>query len=298
MNLDLTPTEPELEPQDSPNHPLAPWFRNARRERREHYASRPRRTLPRRRAIITIVHNEPVFFPIWLDYYSRWFAPQDIYVLDNDTTDGSTRREGFVRIPAEHDRVDVTWMLETVQALQHELIDRYDIVMVTDVDELIAPVPQYGTLGDYLDRFDEPWVNCLGYELLHQRDSEPALDLARPILGQRHHWFPNTGYDKPALTMTPMTWRIGFHGRADFHYKLDPDLRLIHLHRMDYDICLARHRSRRERAWDQRDQDEKWSLHNQITEIESFERWFYQDSCFPAIEIKLEEIPPTWREVF
>lgn len=288
----------ELEPQDSPNHPLAPWFEKARRERREHYASRPRRKLARRRAIITIVHNEPVFFPIWLHYYSRWFAPEDIYVLDNDSTDGSTARDGFVRIPAAHDRVDVTWMLETIQALQHKLIDSYEVVMVTDVDELVVPVPQRGTLGDYLDHFDEEWVNCLGYELLHLKDSEPGLDLSRPILSQRHHWFPNTAYDKAALTMTPMTWRVGFHGRADYHYNLEPDLRLIHLHRMDYEICLARHRLRRGRAWDQRDQDEKWSLHNQITETESFERWFYEDSCFEGFAINLEEIPPTWQDVF
>ena len=32
-------------------------------------------------------------------YYSRFFAPEDIYVLDNDTSDGSTDRDGFVRIP-------------------------------------------------------------------------------------------------------------------------------------------------------------------------------------------------------
>ncbi len=292
------PPPVELEPQDSPDHPMAPWFGLKRRERRAHYAARPRPRLPRRRAIITMVHNEPVFLPIWLGYYGRFFAPQDIYVLDNETDDGSTDGDGFVRVPAARGCVDALWTRDTIQSLQHELIERYEIVMVADVDELVAPSPQVGTLGDYLDRFDEEWVNCLGYELLHLKGSEPPLDPARPILSQRHHWFANGAYDKAALTTAPLQWRQGFHGRADFQYNLDPDLRLIHLHRMDYEVCLARHRTRQGRAYAQRDREERWALHNQITETESFERWFYEDSCFEGLEIALEEIAPQWREVF
>ena len=71
-----------------------------------------------------MVHNEPVFLPIWLAYYSRFFAPEDIYVLDNDTTDGSTDRDGFVRIPVPTTRSDHVWMVETIEKLQHELIEQ------------------------------------------------------------------------------------------------------------------------------------------------------------------------------
>lgn len=245
-----------------------------------------------------MVYNEAMFLPLWLGYYSRFFKPQDIYVLDNDSTDGSTDREGFVHIPATRDRVDALWTRDTIQALQHDLIGRYDIVLVTDVDEFIAPVPQLGPLGDYLDRFDEEWVNCLGYELLHDKTREPSFDFSRPILSQRHQWFHNGGYDKAVVTSAPLEWRAGFHGRADFQYNLDPDLRLIHLHRMDYEICLARHRSRQDRRWADLDSEKRWARHNQITEDAGFERWFYGDSCFEGLEIQLEEIQPTWRNVF
>jgi hypothetical protein len=276
---------------------MAPWFAHARARRREHYAS-PAIRAPRSRAIITMVHNEPVFLPIWLGYYSRFFPPEDVYVLDNDSTDGSTEGSGFVRVPVEHDRVDHTWMVRTIEELQHELLGHRDVVLVTDVDEIIAPVPEHGSLGDYLDRFDEEWVNCLGYELLHLKDREPPYDPRRPIMSQRHHWFPNGGYDKAAVATTPMTWREGFHGRADYQYNVDPDLRLIHLHRMDYEVCLQRHRSRRDRPWGELDRREGWALHNRITDEAEFERWFYEDSCFDGLEIKLEEIPSTWRDAF
>lgn len=288
-----------LKPYDSPHHPMAPWFADARRVRAERHAKQHSdASKPRTRALITIVNNEPVFLPIWLRYYSRFFAPEDIYVLDNDSTDDVINRGGFERIPVSRNGLDNLWMVHKVETLQRELLSRYDVVVVTDVDELIAPAPEMGTLGQYLDRFDEEWVNCLGYEILHMKETEPPLWLDRPIMQQRHHWFYNDAYDKAAVTTAPISWKPGFHGRDDGRYNLDPDLRLIHLHRVDYDICRDRHRSRSRRPWAELDAAQGWGGHNFITEEPAFGQWFYEDSCFENLEIKLEEIHPTWREVF
>ena len=286
----------DLEPQDSPGHPMAPMFKDMRRYRRNVYAGKQPR--PRSRALITMVHDEPVFLPIWLGYYSRFFAPQDIYVLDNGTTDGSTDRDGFMRIPVEHDTVDHAWMAQTLGELQHDLLDRYDVVLVTDVDEIVAPVPEWGTLAAYIDRFDEEFVNCLGYEMLHRPDSEAPLDLGRPVLDQRSWWFINDGYDKAALASEPMTWRPGLHGRADYEFNPDPDLRLIHLHRMDYSLCRERHLTRRRKPWAAEDERRGWAGHNRIVEEAEFERWFNKDSCFEEIVIRPERIRETWRGLF
>lgn len=286
---------PELEPGDSAMHPMAPWFAKLRLKRRAARARAASIKARRTRAVVTIVHNEPVFLPIWLRYYSRFFAPEDIYVLDNDTSDGSTDGSAFVRIDAPHSSVDHTWMVRRIEQLQRELLERYEIVVVCDVDEIIAPTPSFGTLGTYLDRFDEPWVNCLGYELLHRVDSEPALDLRRPLLDQRHWWFHNGGYDKAAVTTAPVRWRPGFHGREDFQYALDPDLRLIHLHRMDYALCLARHRVRNRKPWARKDAEQRWAVHNQLTDEREFAQWFSNDCGFEGYSIVLEQVPPEWR---
>jgi hypothetical protein len=267
-------------------------LRQTRRERRAPPGTR------KTRAALTMVHNESVFLPIWLGFYSRFFASEDIYVLDNDSTDGSTEAGGFVRIPVSHASVDHTWMVRTIEAHQRELLGRYDVVLVTDVDEIVTPTPEWGTLGEYLDGFDEEFVNCFGYEILHLKDREGPYEPARPILDQRHHWFANDGYDKPALATVPMTWSPGFHERADTEINFDPDLRLIHLHRMDYDICLERHRLREERAWNQLDLDQGWAVHNRLTSGREFERWFYEDSSFPKIPIVLERIPASWSGLF
>jgi hypothetical protein len=249
------------------------------------------------RAVLTIVHDEAAFFPIWLRYYSRFFAPDDVYVLDHETTDGSTEGGGFTRIPVAHDCVDMRWLRDTIQAKQHELIERYDVVLITDVDEIVAPDPATGTLGDYIDRFDKPFVNCVGYELLHQRSEERPYDPELPILNQRHYWFPNFAYSKPVLAREPMEWHLGFHARMDGQADFDKSLHLIHLHRMDYDLCLARHRLRHQMEWSERDLAKGRAYQNLITEDDEFERWFNEDSCNSILQIELERIPSHWRDV-
>ena len=46
------------------------------------------------------------------------------------------------------------------QELQHRLLERYDVVLVSDVDEIVAPDPALRDLGDYIDDFEEEFVNC------------------------------------------------------------------------------------------------------------------------------------------
>jgi Glycosyl transferase family 2 len=269
------------------------WFDMHRRARRKRYDGWDASTAPTKRAaVITMVHNEGVFFPIWLGYYSRFFGPDDIYVFDHETTDGSTERDGFMRIPVTHDSVDHAWMVETIQTLQNELISsHYEAVLVTDVDEIVAPDPAWGNLRHYIDRIDEDYVNCYGFELIHIREQEPPIDLDRPLLRQRRFWFRNILYDKPALATVPMGWEPGFHWTTDHVTNFDPDLFMIHLHRVDYEICLARHRLRRNRRWRKRDVELAWAAHNLLADTEEFDRWFYEDSGTDECPVVIEPIP-------
>jgi hypothetical protein len=284
------------EPREGSAHPMGAQVESLRRTRGDRRAARP--GAGKRRAALTIVRNEPVFLPIWLGYYSRFFAPEDLYVLDHESTDDSTARDGFVRIPVRHDTVDHTWMVRTIEEHQHELLERYDAVLVTDVDEIVAPHPEWGTLDEYIDRLEEEFVNCVGYELIHLVDREPPFDAERMILDQRRYWFANNIYNKPAIATEPMRWTPGFHRTEDLRMRVDPDLYLIHLHRMDYGICLDRHRYRQSRAWNDRDVELGWASHNRITDEEEFARWFYEDASVEWAEVVVEPIPAAWRGLF
>ncbi len=272
-----------------------PDFEDVRRRRSEFYAGRqPRR---RSRAVVTMVRDEREFLPIWLEYYSRHFDAEDIYVLDHLTGDGSTRRTGFNRVPVVHELVEQAWFNEVITDMQHRLLRWYDLVLICDVDEIVAPHPAWGTLGAYLDRFDEEFVNCVGHEVVHVPQHEPALDLGQRILGQRRRWFRSPLYDKPLLATVPMEWGLGFHRRADGLTSYDPDLYLIHLHRMDYGLCLARHVRRRNMAWSEESLRDGMGGQNRIADEAEFPQWFFADTGIPQTPLDLLDIDPVWATI-
>ena len=248
------------------------------------------------RAVVTMAKNESVFLPIWWHYYSQFFDPNDMYILDHETTDGSTSGSGFVRVPVFHPIVDWGWHRDRMQEMQHKLIDNYDIVLCTDADEIVAPDPRIGNLGYYLDSFEHDFVNCRGYEVIHITSLEEPFNFNQGVLEQRSHWFFNNAYSKPLLARIPMFWHGGMHHRVDGQTHEDPNLYLLHLHRMDYDICLARHQQRMAQPWNKRDVDENWGYQNRIVDTEQFHHWFYNDSC-SNIPIQIESIPDYWKGV-
>jgi hypothetical protein len=89
---------------------------------------------------------------------------------------------------------------------------------------------------------------CKGLEIVHHfdgPDAEPAVDLSQPILAQRRWWRSCHLYDKPLLSRIPLDWAYGFHWCDQVpRQTTDPNLLLLHLHKMDYDVCLNRKRER------------------------------------------------------
>ncbi|MGI4940925.1 MAG: glycosyltransferase family 2 protein, partial [Janthinobacterium lividum] len=45
-------------------------------------------------AALTMVWNEPFFLPLWLRHYGRHLGPQNCFVLDHGSDDGSTEHLG------------------------------------------------------------------------------------------------------------------------------------------------------------------------------------------------------------
>ena len=80
--------------------------------------------MKRNRAAFTIVQNEPLFLPKWLDYYGRHFPAGDLYVLDHATADSSTsaaaQKWPATRFVPVHrlESFNHNWLRETVETFR------------------------------------------------------------------------------------------------------------------------------------------------------------------------------------
>lgn len=239
------------------------------------YAARPR-------AVFTIAQNEPRFLPLWLRHYRRHFDPSDIYVLDHDSTDGSTARLGDSChvVPVHHDRIfDQMWLQGTVANFQSFLLRSYAAVLYAEVDEFVLPDPaRYPDLGAYIDDLREPAVTCTGYNVVHHPDEgELPLRFDEPVLRQRRYWYPSVKYSKRLLSRIPLSWNVGFHEEFSAPTAApDPDLYLLHLHRVDYDYCLARHQKAASGNWNEEDLQFNLTWHQRVVDPDEFRKWFYE----------------------
>jgi hypothetical protein len=232
-------------------------------------------------AAFTVVQNEPVFLPLWLGYYTRFYDPRDVYVLDHDGTDGSApeacRHFGAQLVPVHRDHsFDHRWLCATVCRFQAFLLQSYPSVLFAEADEIVVADPRHAPdLGALVAANTAPYVRCVGLNVLHLDDQEPPLDFTRPILAQRATGYRAARYDKPLLARVPLAWDPGFHTAAGAEAAPDGRLVLVHLHRADYGTCLRRHQATARRRWNARDLAEGLGLQNRICEPAEFRHWFY-----------------------
>lgn len=252
----------------------------------------------RPRAAFTMVQNEQAMLPVWLAYYGRYFAPDDLYVLDHDSSDGSTNGlDERCRVVPIHREAsfDHHWLKATVETFQTFLLRSYDTVLFAEVDELVVADPhRYTGLDAYISQLDRPAARCSGFNVVHQPD-EPPLQFDAPLLAQRRYWHASLEYSKRLLSRIPLRWSDGFH----LEYSApddpqDPELLLVHLHRVDYHACLARHRSSVARDWNDTDVLGTAGSQNRIAEADEFEEWFRRG---PDLDAPRELIPEHIRSV-
>jgi hypothetical protein len=246
----------------------------------------------RARAAFTMVQNEPVMLPVWLDHYGRYFNPDDLYVLDHDSTDGSTSGlEGRCRVVPVHRRASFEhrWMREVVESFQRFLLSSYEAVLFAEADELVVADPRlYAGLDDYIERLERPAARCAGFNVVHSPE-EPPLRFDQPLLAQRRYWHASQTYSKRLLARMPLRWSVGFHDEYDApDDPPDPALMLVHLHRVDRDAYLARHRSTAGRNWSADDIRLGLGVQNRLSDQDELEEWF---RAGPDLDAPRELIP-------
>lgn len=218
-------------------------------------------------AVFTIVKNEPIFLPIWIAHYQKYFSNNDIYVLDHDSNDGSTTNlaDGIHVIPIHNEfAFDHEWLRNQVQTFYRHLLEekQYKCVLFSECDELIYSIdrPLDAVIQQFVEDDDCQYLTCDGYEMMQNLQvEEPALakHTLTDIVHGRNYWHFNVCYCKTLLAKIPLTWCYGFHSTLPI-YLIDHryPIYLCHLHKYDFAQMLIRHQTRKR----------EWKYHTDITE--------------------------------
>jgi hypothetical protein len=217
---------------------------------------------PLRIAAITFCRDEGRMLPLWIKYYGGQFGTDNLYVVDDNSEDGSTDDLpcDVLHIPPIRGGKFNTTRMAMVGNLGRSLLELYDVVMFCDTDEFIVPDPdRYAGLKEYVEaQSGLNAVGSLGFNVVHNVGSEPPLDLTQPLLGQRQLAKFLPLMCKPAVKWVPEHWSAGTHG-VRTPYAVDPDLWMFHMKFGDRDHLqeAADHRLRMVEA-DGRSRDTQW----------------------------------------
>jgi len=217
-------------------------------------------------AAVTMVYNEPDYIGPWCRHFGKEVGPENCYVIDHGSDDGTTDDLGEVkvlRIPRSP--YDVAEQARLVSDLCNDLLRRsYDVVIHSDVDELLVADPRYHRgLRDCARAMTQPVLHSIGLDLWHLDKIEPPIDTNQPISLQRSWAWFNSALCKPVMIREPVSWSPGFHS-VDHPMVLD-HLYMFHLRYFDVARGLRRLEKTRAMPWatteaggHQRQPDQQW----------------------------------------
>jgi len=207
------------------------------------------------KCIITTVRDEGAILPQWFTYYLKLFAPEDFYIIDDGSTDGSL------------DSIDPSMHVEKLTGLGQNsganslapivgvriatLLQSYKCVTFVEADDFLIADPIIYPHGmqqmyeKFLSTPQELNVTFEGWGLIQDLNSEPAIELDKLWLSQRKNWIRIPKWDNTLIFKSPPQFQRGYH-YVDKMYRKVPSTGcvLIDTHYMDFDRCQARHQQR------------------------------------------------------
>lgn len=202
-------------------------------------------------AFVTMVYNDQFFLDIWLRYYLKHTTPENLYIVTHGPqpyAHDMAPNSNIVEIERDprNPRLDQD-RLAFLSKFCSELTDRYDRVIMNDVDEIVVLDPAHGgELVDYIESVPRQHevISPLGLEIVHRIDHENDYDYARNMFDQRQFVRMNGWYTKPNITSTKIVWGPDGHGSSYDRLFLDDNLYTFHLKWFDQLFHIKRHQDR------------------------------------------------------
>ncbi len=187
-------------------------------------------------AALTMLRSDEVFLRKWVDYYGSQLGRENLYVFFDGTDqtvpdfcEGVNVRlvehiEGNVR-EADRGRIDF------LSGEAETLLERYEMVIGTDVDEFLVVDPSLGKgLAGFLLSLGgrNASFSGLGVDVGQHLEKETTIDWERPLLSQRSFARLSTRYTKASVLRRPCRWGSGFHRVRGRNFHIVPGLYLFH----------------------------------------------------------------------
>lgn len=196
--------------------------------------------------LLSYVHNEPFFFPIFLRYYSQIFEPQDIYIISNNNDYEFMyelqKNYLFTRIDLKTEyNHDFTAIHQEVNKQFAILFAKYKFVFLLECDEILYHSDGLLSACKFYERLPMPAIRCMGFEPVHDYlNGESTIDPSLPLLKQRKLWWDTKYFRKPVCLKQPIDYWYNMHNYDNNYHLIDAKLKLIHLKMIDYDVLWKR----------------------------------------------------------
>tara|TARA_B110000090_G_C13273223_1_gene404943 strand:- start:117 stop:950 length:834 start_codon:yes stop_codon:yes gene_type:complete len=194
----------------------------------------------KRIAALTSVRNGERFLKRWITYYGHELGYQNLFIiLDGVDQEGPDSDLGlnlhwFDHVPMSRVAGD-KFRANRASVLAHELMQTYDLVIGTDVDEFLVldPHRSEGLLQYISQRPITSNLSGMGIDVAQHRIKEHNLDWSKPFLDQRQYGVISDRYTKASILSEPHFWGSGYHRVKGQPFEIDPYLYLLHFGSVD-----------------------------------------------------------------
>ena len=199
-------------------------------------------------AAVTMVRNDNFFLEKWVDYYSKQFGRENLYIffdgLDQTVPSfchgtNAVAVEKIGQTVKQNDRLRLDFLSEKAAELFKA---GYDIVVGGDADEYLAVDPDVSpSLADFLSNIKHrKTVSGLGIDVGQKLGKEKPLTLRLPFLSQRRFGRVSTRYTKASVMFRPLKWGSGFHRVRGTNFHIPDGLYMFHFGFSDNDMIKAK----------------------------------------------------------
>ena len=206
-------------------------------------------------AISTFVNRHNFFIDKWLEWHTKFFAPEDIYIVYEKNDYFKFNLQSYLIsnglhkvkiIPVDYFNYDnnindrINNIASFLTKLQSELLKKYDVFCCVDVDEFLF----HPDLKNILQEFTEDYLTPLGVEIVQNLKFEKDLNLNKSIISQRNYCadlnnhFAKGNYSKPVIVRKELVWGAGKHHKNLEEAIMKDNLYLIHINKIDFNQLI------------------------------------------------------------